>query len=59
MKCPNCNSEDIIKGKFGGASNVFFIPDGKLSLIKDVFPAEVYVCKDCGMVVNILVKKLK
>jgi hypothetical protein len=60
MKCSICNGDEMIKGKFGGGYNVVFIPEGqKFVLMKEVYPVEVTVCKNCGSVVNIAVKKLK
>lgn len=58
MRCPSCKSERIIKGRFGGNADIFFVPDEKGSASNDKFPVEVCVCQTCGMIVNLGVKDI-
>ncbi|MBE5959882.1 MAG: hypothetical protein E7256_00610 [Lachnospiraceae bacterium] len=59
MRCPSCKSERIIKGRFRGNADIFFVPDKKDSSGKEEFPVEVYVCQTCGMIVNLGVTGIK
>lgn len=51
MKCPNCNSENVMDGKLQGYGGVAFVKKAtENKLFPKAYKTECKACKDCGTI---------
>ena len=54
MRCPNCNSENVLEGKLLASSGVVFVEKGtEKKFLPNTYNMSCKACKDCGSVFDL------